>query len=102
MLTTCPSATKKLIQKQNWSKDDVANNDSIIDQQNHHSASVTFSDEFVKHYFGNSFRIFLEYNLEISQSKPLKYFRERKQNTSKFQRTSSTKRITSQPDKRRS
>lgn len=44
---------KKLTQKASLNKENAAlNGDEIIDQQTHHSATITFSSEFVKYYFG--------------------------------------------------
>lgn len=53
MLTTCPSALKKLINKYNL-QNNHGLNDLIVDQQYHSTSTITFTPDFVKYYFGNN------------------------------------------------
>lgn len=52
-------ALKKLTQKFNLTHKN-SNNDLMIDQQTHHSSSITFSADFVKYYFGKKGTLFIE------------------------------------------
>lgn len=48
MLTTCPAAMKRLLAKNPLNSE----NELVVDQQYHSVSSVTFTTDFVKHYFG--------------------------------------------------
>jgi hypothetical protein len=54
-------ALKKLTQKFNLTHKN-SNNDLMIDQQTHHSSSITFSADFVKYYFGKKTHYLLKFS----------------------------------------
>jgi hypothetical protein len=55
MITTCPSALKKLMAKSalyGGASEAHASTQLVLDQQTHTSSAITFTAEFVKYYFG--------------------------------------------------
>ena len=57
MLTTCPSALKRLVTKGAQNCEHVSLNDHVVDQQCHSTSVITFTSDFVKYYFERETKI---------------------------------------------